>query len=426
MRWLILPTLLILSPLLVSAGVISLSLERDPRTFISFDVFGFASGGHLEIKASGVSIESSDKSSLPLAGFLFLKVNSRVDIIPSDSESCLLEHTYANDRKFLVTSGQTLDEKLTISEEGYYALYFVNCAKGAVTSMDVHVVERNPDEKGGYLPVGQRSLPNLLLAFCFLEAALVLVWALILHRNRANVFKIHVVMASVPLLRVLFLFFESMRLRQIEAEGSATGWSVPYYIFAVLESTVLFVVVLLMGTGWSLTKPFLSDREKTIMKIILPLQLVADIAMILTGELAPGSPSLTFWNNVSRIVDVVCCCAVLFPVVWSIRQLKEGPRVKAVRRLEVFRSFYVSTVVYIYFTRIMVVLLRAVLSVENEFIGDVLVEVAALGYNAYAGWSFRPYQENPYMELQASDDEADLQDQERPFESMAHSEEGMD
>ncbi len=35
---------------------------------------------------------------------------------------------------------------------------------------------------------------------------------------------------------------------------------------------MLFTVIVLVGTGWSLMKPFLSDRDKKILFVVLPLQ----------------------------------------------------------------------------------------------------------------------------------------------------------
>ena len=39
-----------------------------------------------------------------------------------------------------------------------------------------------------------------------------------------------------------------------------------------VPGTMLFLVIILLGTGWSLLKPFLSDREKKIFLTVLPLQ----------------------------------------------------------------------------------------------------------------------------------------------------------
>jgi uncharacterized membrane protein len=29
------------------------------------------------------------------------------------------------------------------------------------------------------------------------------------------------------------------------------------------------------------------------------------------------------WKDLLHLVDIVCCCAVLFPIVWSIQRLRE-------------------------------------------------------------------------------------------------------
>ena len=58
-------------------------------------------------------------------------------------------------------------------------------------------------------------------------------------------------------------------------------------------------------------------------------------------------------------VDIICCCAILFPIVWSIKHLREasqtdGKAARSLHKLTLFRQFYVMVVSYIYFTRIVV------------------------------------------------------------------------
>ncbi len=75
-------------------------------------------------------------------------------------------------------------------------------------------------------------------------------------------------------------------------------------------------------------------------------------------------------------VDIICCCAILFPIVWSIKHLREASHTdgKAARNLEkltLFRQFYVMVVVYIYFTRIVVYLLKVRGVVLGVYVGGV-------------------------------------------------------
>ena len=67
--------------------------------------------------------------------------------------------------------------------------------------------------------------------------------------------------------------------------------------------------------------------------------------------------------NILHLVDIICCCAILFPIVWSIKHLREasqtdGKAARSLHKLTLFRQFYVMVVSYIYFTRIVVYLLR--------------------------------------------------------------------
>uniref|UniRef100_A0A5K1FC86 GOST seven transmembrane domain-containing protein n=1 Tax=Nymphaea colorata TaxID=210225 RepID=A0A5K1FC86_9MAGN len=84
--------------------------------------------------------------------------------------------------------------------------------------------------------------------------------------------------------------------------------------------TVLTLIVLI-GTYWSFLKPYLQDREKKVLMIVIPLQVVANIAHIVLDETGPFTQDWITWKLVFLLVDVICCCAVLFPIIWSIKNL---------------------------------------------------------------------------------------------------------
>lgn len=76
-------------------------------------------------------------------------------------------------------------------------------------------------------------------------------------------------------------------------------------------------------------------------------------------------------------MDIICCCAILFPIVWSIKHLRDGAHVdgKAARNLQklmLFRQYYVMLVAYIYFTRIVVFLLRSTMPYQLEWFSDAV------------------------------------------------------
>jgi len=70
------------------------------------------------------------------------------------------------------------------------------------------------------------------------------------------------------------------------------------------------------------------------------------------------------------LIDLFCCGAILFPVVWSIRHLEEAARTSDkmamnLRKLVLFKHFYIMIVFYIYFTRIIMYLLKVCIGLRS-------------------------------------------------------------
>ena len=203
---------------------------------------------------------------------------------------------------------------------------------------------------------------------------------------------------------------QAMRYHFINVTGSGEGWEVVYYVFASAKGVMLFVVILLIGTGWSLVKPYLNDREKKIVLVVLVLQVVDNVALVIFEETAPGSQRWLTWRDVLHLVDIICCCAILFPIVWSIRHLREaaaadGKTRNNIAKLTLFRQFYIMVVTYIYFTRIVVFLLAATLPFQWLWLRYVFSEGATLLFYVVTGYKFRPAEDNPYLPLKKGDDD---------------------
>ena len=134
------------------------------------------------------------------------------------------------------------------------------------------------------------------------------------------------------------------------------------------------------------------------------MQICAEVAIVILDEATPASRNWITWRDILHLVDIICCCAVLFPIVWSIKHLREASEVclasaaerassrrqsghnisavqtdgKAARnlaKLQLFRQFYVMVVSYIYFTRIVVYLLRSTVLYQWVWLADVAEQV---------------------------------------------------
>jgi hypothetical protein len=116
------------------------------------------------------------------------------------------------------------------------------------------------------------------------------------------------------------------------------------------------------------------------------------------------------WENILHLVDIICCCAILFPIVWQVRALEEAVAAdekaeRTIKKLTLFRQFYVLVVSYIYFTRIIVYLIATMLSYNDTWLQAFFSEGATLVFYTTVGYKFRPQARNPYLALRGYDGE---------------------
>ncbi|NXK60725.1 GP107 protein, partial [Sylvietta virens] len=316
-------------------------------------------------------------------------------------------------------------------QEGLYSLYFHKCVgkKGPANdqllfSLDVNIVEKNPES---YLSAGEIPLPKLYISmalFFFLSGT---VWIHILRKRRNDVFKIHWLMAALPFTKSLSLVFHAIDYHYISSQGfPIEGWAVVYYITHLLKGALLFITIALIGTGWAFIKHILSDKDKKIFMIVIPLQVLANVAYIIIESTEEGTTEYGLWKEILFLVDLLCCGAILFPVVWSIRHLQEASATDGkgknflmdfcvlliaainLAKLKLFRHYYVMIVCYIYFTRIIAILIKIAVPFQWKWLYQLLDEMATLVFFVLTGYKFRPASDNPYLQL-SQDDEDDLE-----------------
>jgi hypothetical protein len=248
-----------------------------------------------------------------------------------ERRQCILEHLKPHDVFVDMSNSDVwrdriqLEHIVTPETIGLYSLVFARCypAGRHFTSFKLDATFHNPGPN--YLSAGDTPLPSMYFAFFALFTIALLLWVWVLRRDPATygtVHHIHYMMLALLVLKCLSLFFEGVRYHYISIFGVSEMWSAVYYVFAFLKGIMLFTVILLIGSGWSLMKSYLNDQEKRIVWIVLVLQVLDNIAMIVLEESAPGSQGWLTWRDILHLVDIVCCCAILLPIVWSIRHLR--------------------------------------------------------------------------------------------------------
>ncbi|XP_010826542.1 PREDICTED: protein GPR108 isoform X2 [Bison bison bison] len=268
------------------------------------------------------------------------------------------------------------------AEEGQYNLNFHNCdnsVPGREQPFDITVMirEKNPE---GYLSAAEIPLFKLymVMSACFLGAGIF--WVSILCKNTYNVFKIHWLMAALTFTKSVSLLFHSINYYFINSQGHPIeGLAVMHYITHLLKGALLFITIALIGSGWAFVKYVLSDKEKKIFGIVIPLQVLANVAYIVMESREEGASDYGIWKEILFLVDLICCGTILFPVVWSIRHLQDasgtdGKVAVNLAKLKLFRHYYVMVICYIYFTRIIAILLRAVVPFQWQWLYQVSTE----------------------------------------------------
>ncbi|KAM9325167.1 protein GPR107 [Gastrophryne carolinensis] len=304
---------------------------------------------------------------------------------------------------------------VTANLEGLYSLIFHTCPKEReqnAFSLDIHITERNPDS---YLSAEEIPLPKLYISMALFFFLAGLVWVHILRKRRSDVFKIHWLMAALPFTKSLSLVFHAIDYHYISTQGyPIEGWAVVYYITHLLKGALLFIIIALIGTGWAFVKHILSDKDKKIFMIVIPLQVLANVAYIIIESTERGNSEYGLWKEILFLVDLLCCGAILFPVIWSIRHLQEasstdGKAAINLAKLKLFRHYYVMIVCFIYFTRIIAMFIKFAVPFQWKWMYELLDEVATFVFVVLTGYKFRPASDNPYLQLPQDEDMDDLE-----------------
>ncbi|XP_053329281.1 protein GPR107-like [Spea bombifrons] len=303
--------------------------------------------------------------------------------------------------------------------EGLYSLYFHSCAGAGnsvrdqhLFSLDIEIINKNPES---YLSADEIPLPKLYICMALFFFSAGVLWVQILRKRRSDVFKIHWLMAALPFTKSLSLVFHAIDYHYISSQGyPIEGWAVVYYITHLLKGALLFITIALIGTGWAFVKHILSDKDKKIFMIVIPLQVLANVAYIIIESTEEGTTEYGLWKEILFLVDLLCCGAILFPVIWSIRHLQEasatdGKAAINLAKLKLFRHYYVMIVCFIYFTRIIAIFIMVAVPFKWKWMYQLLDEVATFIFIVLTGYKFRPASDNPYLQLPQEDDADDLE-----------------
>lgn len=301
------------------------------------------------------------------------------------------------------------------SAAGFYEFNFHDCFTYNSNmrpdfDINIQVTERN---KYSYLSAGLINMPEAYFLLFIMYSVAACAWYSTLVSNRTKTFRIHWLMAVVITVKCMSLLAHSIDDYYISKDGVQHSWAIIFYVIHFIRGVLLFFTLALIATGWSFVKCVLSDNERKVFIIVLPLQIIANVAFTILESSEEASKNYQNWQEIAIFVDLICCGAIMFPIVWSIKHLSmaagtDGKGVVVLKKLELFKSFYAWTIAYIYLTRIGGLLLDMAIPFNLQWVSEVLKELATLLFFCFTGSLFKPGSENnPYIRLRTGEGDDD-------------------
>ncbi|CAA6673311.1 unnamed protein product [Spirodela intermedia] len=335
--------------------------RQGPGAIILFEQFGFsAGGGRVAVSVKGVSWRSPDPTADPYRwmGFVLIRQTSYERL---ENESRYSSGGFCS----LLAADSTGNGSVAIEEPDEYSLLFVNCRQGLEVSMEVLTEMYNvgADGERDYLPAGHKPLPRLYFVFSVVYAAFLVAWAAVCFRQRSTVETIHVIMGMLLAFKALKLVCAAEDVSFVGRTGTPT-----------------------VGTSSSTSSASLRGEKKVLM-VVIPLQVIENVASVVIAETGPSERDWLTWNQIFLLVDVICCFAA---------SKTDGKAARNLAKLTLFRQFYVVVVGYLYFTRIAVAALGAVLGYRHRWVSAAMAEGASLAFYLFVFYNFQPVERNPY------------------------------
>lgn len=305
------------------------------------------------------------------------------------------------------------------NQEGFYYLMFHNCRgqranslderyTPSIFSLDMLIDEINYPEN--FLSAGSMPLPQMYFVLSILFLLIGCIWINFITSQIESTLRIHHLMTVLVFAKSCSLLFHGINYHYIAMYGQpVVTWAYLYYATRSIKGALFFITLALIGSGWSFIKHILSDKDKKFILFVVCLQVIAHVAEIVLDESTEGQISYEVSAQICSLVDLISCLAILYPISLSVRHLEEASRTDGkaainLRKLELFKRFYIISTIYIYITRIVTFIFLSILSYKYSWLADLVSEFATLIYFITTGYYFQPIPTNPYLLLSSEND----------------------
>ncbi|QCD93742.1 protein GPR107-like [Vigna unguiculata] len=415
-----------------TAEIKTITITSDSRHLILFETFRFTYPGHVSIAVSSVFVAASSPPPDPSSqGFFLITKESLLHVltgIKHNPNFCFLDSPYTQNlftfRDLSPPPAASFNRTFPVTISNSYSLYFANCAAGSSVTMAVHTEFYNLNRNGSpnYLSFGQTHLPAVFFLFSIAYFSFLAFWLYLCHVTKHYLHRIHLFIALLLLMKALSLLFSAVDMYVVQVSGISRGWDVLFFIFHTIRVVLFFIVVVLVGTRWTFLHPFARGRGKKVIFVVIPLQVMASVALAVVHKTGPYIKDWFIWNLVFLLLDFGSCFLIFFLVVWSLRTLGEITPIaqgKAAMELHEFsvimmRWFYKVVIGYLLLTRVVLVPLRIIVAYDDkyEWVSYLVEETFSFVFCGVMFYVFRLLHNNAISDEKEEECEIDIKQQE--------------
>ncbi|KAL7603197.1 hypothetical protein Lser_V15G14800 [Lactuca serriola] len=308
-----------------TADIISVKIRSHNRDMILFSEFEYSHTGYVSVAVSSVGI-----SSIPVTSNLSQPDPSRIGFfLLSDELSARYDHEFeqnpdlcALDIKFISVlftfrdlsppPQSSFNKSYNVTYPGKYLLYFANCNDLSLVTMDVRTELYNTDEDGttkDYLSAGLPH-PSLFFRLILMYLCFLVVWIYISLKNQQCFKRIHLLMGVLLVITLVYFLCAMADQHDLQVTGSRHGWHTWFNIFQFMRNLLFFTLIVMIGAGWCIWKPFLQGCEIFTLIIVILLKGWANLTFISIVESGPYNKDWLDLIDKFRFIDVICCLVV--------------------------------------------------------------------------------------------------------------------
>lgn len=206
-------------------------------------------------------------------------------------------------------------------------------------------------------------------------------------------------MALLLLAKSVSLICAARDKLNIKTTGTSHGWDVFFFfVFNFIRVALFFTVIVLVGTRWTFLHSFVRERGNKVLFIVIPLQVLAYVALVVIHNNGPYIKDWVTWNQVFFLLDFYSCFAVVLLIVWAVRAFRESKKdAMNLNKFSLIWCFYMAVIGYFFLTRFgLIFALNTVVVYQYRWVSNLVEEIATLVFCIFMFYVFRLFEKDEF------------------------------